>query len=51
MIQVRKATLNDSKIIAPYLFLAMEDIVYGFIGEKHLEKAREFMLHFVEKRQ
>ena len=49
MIFVRKATLNDSEIIATYLFLPMEDIVYKFIGEEDPEKAREFMLHFVEK--
>jgi ribosomal protein S18 acetylase RimI-like enzyme len=49
MIIVRKATLNDSEIIATYLFLAMEEIVYRFIGEKDPGKAREFMLHFVER--
>lgn len=49
MIFVRKATRNDSEIIAAYLFLAMEDILYKFIGEEDEEKAREFMLHFVEK--
>src|SRR5687768_13001019 len=49
MILVRKATLNDSEIITAHLFLAMEDIVYKFIGEEDLEKAREFMLHFVAK--
>lgn len=49
MIFVRKATLNDSEIIAAHLLLAMEDIVYTFIGEEDPEKAREFMLHFVEK--
>jgi hypothetical protein len=49
MILVRKATLNDSEVIATNLFLAMEDIVYKFIGETDQEKAREFMLHFVRK--
>ena len=49
MVFVRNATLNDSEIIATYLFLAMEDIVYKFIGEEDAEKAKEFMLHFVEK--
>ncbi len=49
MIFVRKAILNDSEIIATYLLLAMEDIVYKFIGEEDAEKAKEFMLHFVEK--
>src|SRR5688500_9580314 len=47
MIFVRKATLNDSEIIATYLSLPMKDILYNFIGEEDPEKAREFMLHFV----
>ena len=46
---VRKATLKDSESIAAHLFLAMEDIVYSFIGEEDLENARAFMLHFVGK--
>jgi ribosomal protein S18 acetylase RimI-like enzyme len=46
---VRKATRNDSEIIATYLLLAMEDIVYQFLGEEDPRKARAFMVHFVEK--
>lgn len=49
MIIVRKATLNDSEIIAACLFLAMEDLVYKLIGEENREKAWAFMLHFIEK--
>jgi ribosomal protein S18 acetylase RimI-like enzyme len=49
MMVIRKATSGDSKIIAACLFLAMEDIVYQFIGEEDPEKALEFMLHFVER--
>ena len=49
MISVRKATWNDSESIANYLLLAMEDIIYGFIGEEDRVKARQFMVHFVEK--
>jgi len=49
MIFIRKATSNDSESITAYLLLAMEDIVCGFIGEQDLQKAREFLLHFVEK--
>ena len=49
MISIRKATVNDSEMIAAYLLLAMEDIVFKFIGEANPEKAKEFMLHFVEK--
>jgi len=36
---IRKATLNDTSKIATYLMLAMEDIVYEFIGENCKEKA------------
>jgi ribosomal protein S18 acetylase RimI-like enzyme len=43
---IRKATSNDSEAIATHLLLAMEDIVYKFIGMEDAEKAREFMLHF-----
>lgn len=46
---VRKAELEDSKIIAGYLSSAMQEIVHTFIGEKDPVKAREFILHFVEK--
>jgi ribosomal protein S18 acetylase RimI-like enzyme len=49
MIFVRKATLNDAEIIATYLFLAMEDLVYKFIGAEDPGKGKEFMLYFVEK--
>jgi len=49
MIFVRKATLNDPEIIATYLSLPMEDILYKFIGEEDLSKAREFILHFVAR--
>ena len=43
---IRKATINDAECIATHLLLAMEDIVYKFIGERDPAKAREFMLHF-----
>jgi ribosomal protein S18 acetylase RimI-like enzyme len=49
MVAIRKATLNDSQIIAMHLLLAMEDIVYKFIGEEDPDKAMEFMLHFAGK--
>ena len=48
MITVRKATASDAAFIAAYFLLAMEEIVYGFIGRKDLNEAREFMLHFVK---
>ena len=49
MILVRKAILNDSKLIATYLLLAMKGIIYKFIGEENPGKAEEFLLHFVER--
>uniref|UniRef100_UPI003217029D GNAT family N-acetyltransferase n=1 Tax=uncultured Draconibacterium sp. TaxID=1573823 RepID=UPI003217029D len=38
-IQIRKAKPEEYKIIAPLLLLAMEDIVYRFIGDISREKA------------
>jgi ribosomal protein S18 acetylase RimI-like enzyme len=49
MIRVRKATRSDTEIIATYLLLAMEDIVYQFMGEEDSRKALAFMVHFVDK--
>ena len=49
MMVIRRATLKDSEKIATYLLLAMEDIVYKFIGEKDPKKAKEFMLYFAER--
>jgi len=43
----RKATKADSPAIAPLLLLAMEDIIYKFIGVEEHETALNFMLHFV----
>lgn len=40
---IRKATKTDSTAIARYLLLAMEDIVFEFIGEKNPDKAMAFM--------
>ncbi|MGV8813024.1 MAG: GNAT family N-acetyltransferase [Gelidibacter sp.] len=46
---IRKAILEDSDAIATYLLLAMEDIVCEFIGQNDPKKAKEFLLHFVQK--
>ncbi len=40
---IRKATVNDSLAIVEFIFLAMEEILYEFIGEKNSVKATEFM--------
>ena len=45
---VRKATIEDCEPVASYLLLAMEDIVYQFMGTIDTAKAKEFMLHFVQ---
>lgn len=46
---IRKASLEDSKSIATYLLLAMESIIYTFIGEQDTIKAVDFLLYFTEK--
>lgn len=46
---IRKATLKDSKHIADCLLLAMEDIIFNFIGTKDREKAKAFLLYFAER--
>lgn len=40
---IRKANPGESEIITFHLMLAMEDIVYQFIGEKSSEKALRFL--------
>ncbi len=45
---IRQASLKDSKAISAYLLLAMEEIVYKFIGEIDHEKAKQFLHHFIE---
>ncbi|MEY2692701.1 MAG: hypothetical protein RIT03_1091 [Bacteroidota bacterium] len=44
---IRKATAHDSEFIATYLILAMQDILYAFLGTKDYKQARKFMLHFI----
>ncbi len=44
--QIRKATVSDAQPIAQCLLMAMEDLVYEFIGFRDPEKALNFMLHF-----
>lgn len=45
---IRKATIDDSELIAKYLLLAMEEIIYKFIDERDPKTAYYFLLHFVE---
>ncbi|WJS93159.1 GNAT family N-acetyltransferase [Flavobacterium johnsoniae] len=44
---IRKATISDSKYIAPILLLAMEEIIYKFIAKKDYASAKEFLEHFI----
>jgi len=46
---IRKAKLEDSKAIANYIMLAMEEIVYQFIGRDAKEEATQFMENLVRK--
>lgn len=40
---IRKAKTEDAKEIAPFMMLAMKDIVFQFIGENSSEKATLFL--------
>jgi ribosomal protein S18 acetylase RimI-like enzyme len=46
---IRRATSNDAEAMATHMLLAMEDIVYQFIGERDTTKAKEFLLHFAAR--
>ena len=46
---IRKAKPSDSKVIAPLLLSAMEEIVYAFLGEKNHQKAIDFLEHFAQR--
>ncbi|HUH29338.1 GNAT family N-acetyltransferase [Gelidibacter sp.] len=48
-IKIRKAKREDSAAIATYLLLAMEDIVCEFIGQKDANKAKDFLIHFIQQ--
>lgn len=44
--QIRKATPEDATAIAEFLFLAMEDIIYQFIGRKNAQEAKDLLALF-----
>jgi ribosomal protein S18 acetylase RimI-like enzyme len=46
---IRKAEFDDAPYIAQYMLLAMEEILYGFIGERDYNKAADFLLHFIKQ--
>lgn len=51
MYTIRKAEPSDYKAIARYLLMAMEDIVYKFIGHEDEEKALAFLEHFIPEKE
>lgn len=46
---IRKARVDDAEFIAGYLLLAMEDIVYKFIGAMNAQKAKALLLFFASR--
>lgn len=50
MVVIRKAIPSDSEAIASCLLIAMEDIVFRFIGKDDPQLARDFMLFFVSSK-
>lgn len=49
MAQIRKAKPEDAKHIAPIMLLAMEDIIFHFIGRPDKEEAIHFLEHFIAR--
>ena len=47
---IRKAQPEDADAIASYLMLAMEEIVYQFIGERSFEQANQFLINLIRKK-
>jgi ribosomal protein S18 acetylase RimI-like enzyme len=47
---IRKAKAEDSKIIASYIILAMDDIIYRFIGEDSSVKAINFLNCLIQEK-
>ncbi|MDV7400757.1 hypothetical protein RZS08_55590, partial [Arthrospira platensis SPKY1] len=46
---IRKAIQSDALTIAELMLLAMEDIVFQFIGKHDREEALRFLVHFAER--
>lgn len=49
MIHIRKAQAEDAKQIAPIMLLAMQDIIFHFIGHPNQEEAIHFLEHFIAR--
>ena len=48
---IRKAKPEDANAITTHILLAMEDIVYQFIGEESREKASQFLVNLIRKKE
>ena len=46
---IRRGVLQDSEIIASYLFLAMQEIAYRFIGQRNPDLAMRFLTQLVSQ--
>lgn len=46
---IRKATPNDAEPIAKHILLAMEDMVYSYIGQKDYQLAKDFLMRFIKR--
>lgn len=49
MLEIRKAKSSDAAQLAPIMLLAMEEIVYYFLGETNKEKAIAFLEEHISK--
>lgn len=47
VIVIRKASASEANAVADCLFLAMEEIVYLFMGERNAVRAKAFLKHLV----
>lgn len=46
---IRKATSKDAEHITTYLLLAMQDIIFNFIGQQDAVAAQKFLGYFVQQ--
>lgn len=47
---IRKAQINDAPSIAALSLLAMEEIIYQFIGSQDPNKSYDFLLHHIQQK-
>ncbi len=46
---IRKAKIEDAELIAEHLFVAMEEILYKFIGTENAFEAKSLLNYFIKK--